>query len=288
MRMRTLFSHTTTLIAGIILAGLGTAASAWTGPQNTPPTCVEGQAGCDAPLNVGTGNQVKNGGLSVNALSVYGGSYVQGSLGVGVVNPAQALDVAGYINTSQGITFPTEPSSTFWMKNSSFTGGTTLFAGMGTANNSVINIIMDSDATTGIIRLGASSDPATAAITPYMVLQKGGNIGIGTPSPTQLLQVAGTIYSSSGGFKFPDGTTQTTAAPNGGGVSAVTTASCTTNSGAVIGFTCTVSCPASYYRSGCSGYSSGVTVITSAPSGTNACICSSGNNGNTCYAYCIK
>lgn len=42
-----------------------------------------------------------------------------------------------------------------------------------------------------------------------------GNIGINTPSPTQKLDVAGTIRSSSGGFMFPDGTTQTTATSRG-------------------------------------------------------------------------
>ena len=39
-----------------------------------------------------------------------------------------------------------------------------------------------------------------------------GNVGIGTPTPAQMLSVAGTIESTTGGFKFPDGTTQTTAA----------------------------------------------------------------------------
>ena len=39
-----------------------------------------------------------------------------------------------------------------------------------------------------------------------------GNVGIGTPTPAQMLSVAGTIESTAGGFKFPDGTTQTTAA----------------------------------------------------------------------------
>jgi hypothetical protein len=38
-----------------------------------------------------------------------------------------------------------------------------------------------------------------------------GKVGIGTPAPAQMLSVAGTIESTSGGFKFPDGTTQTTA-----------------------------------------------------------------------------
>ncbi len=44
----------------------------------------------------------------------------------------------------------------------------------------------------------------------------GGNVGIGTSNPGQKLSVVGTIESTSGGVKFPDGTIQTTATANHG------------------------------------------------------------------------
>ncbi|MBN1630358.1 MAG: hypothetical protein JW990_11385, partial [Thermoleophilia bacterium] len=45
----------------------------------------------------------------------------------------------------------------------------------------------------------------------------GGNVGIGTNYPSERLHVNGVIYSASGGFKFPDGTVQTTANGGSGG-----------------------------------------------------------------------
>lgn len=41
-----------------------------------------------------------------------------------------------------------------------------------------------------------------------------GRVGIGTAAPGEKLEVGGTISSTSGGFKFPDGTVQTTATAN--------------------------------------------------------------------------
>ena len=43
-----------------------------------------------------------------------------------------------------------------------------------------------------------------------------GNVGIGTDTPSEKFEVAGIIYSSIGGFKFPDGSVQTSAAVGGG------------------------------------------------------------------------
>lgn len=45
-----------------------------------------------------------------------------------------------------------------------------------------------------------------------------GNVGIGTASPNQKLSVTGIVESTSGGFKFPDGTVQASAAADPGNV----------------------------------------------------------------------
>jgi hypothetical protein len=90
-------------LIGIIMSAATSSLFAWTGPQNTPPNCVAGQTGCDTPLNVGSGSQVKNGNLSVNAFTATQNSTFYGNLGVGSSNaPTYPLDVAGSIRATGG------------------------------------------------------------------------------------------------------------------------------------------------------------------------------------------
>ena len=70
---------------------------AWTGPTATPPN-----GNVAAPINVGTTDQVKNAGLSVNALGVFGSEYIQNKLGINRVSPITALDVNGSIKIGSG------------------------------------------------------------------------------------------------------------------------------------------------------------------------------------------
>ncbi|MFH0981032.1 MAG: hypothetical protein V2A79_05785 [Planctomycetota bacterium] len=56
----------------------------------------------------------------------------------------------------------------------------------------------------------APNDPGTKV--PLVLQEFGGNVGVGTNAPTDPLTVNGVVRSLAGGFKFPDGTTQTTAA----------------------------------------------------------------------------
>jgi hypothetical protein len=51
--------------------------------------------------------------------------------------------------------------------------------------------------------------------TTRMTINASGDVGVGTTTPGYKLDVAGIVHSSSGGFRFPDGTVQTTAAAGG-------------------------------------------------------------------------
>lgn len=63
---------------------------------------------------------------------------------------------------------------------------------------------------------GYSLDAADGSPLDAVYVNNEGNVGIGTTSPGEKLSVAGTIESTSGGFKFPDGSVQTTAVSGGG------------------------------------------------------------------------
>ena len=73
--------------------------AAWTGPTQAPPG-----GNTSTPVHVGSTNQVKDGGLSLDALSVFGGGYFQGDVGVGVVTPKQKLDIEGGIEVGNTTT----------------------------------------------------------------------------------------------------------------------------------------------------------------------------------------
>ncbi len=80
--------------------------------------------------------------------------------------------------------------------------GTATFGGTGgSGGNMYGNIFYDHDNTAYLL------DPAS---TGYSLLVAG-KVGIGTTNPGQKPSVAGTIESTTGGFKFPDGTTQASA-----------------------------------------------------------------------------
>ncbi|MGI4864361.1 MAG: hypothetical protein ACRYFZ_10605 [Janthinobacterium lividum] len=68
---------------------------------------------------------------------------------------------------------------------------------------------LGSGALTNATALGAN---VTLTTSNTVVLGNGASVGIGTPAPSQKLEVAGQVFSNVGGFRFPDNTVQTTAA----------------------------------------------------------------------------
>ncbi len=71
--MKHTLSHIPTFILGAALFGFVGIVFAWTGPLQTAPN-----GNVSAPINVGITDQVKNAGLSVNSLAVFGNSILSG------------------------------------------------------------------------------------------------------------------------------------------------------------------------------------------------------------------
>lgn len=99
MQIKKLLIDNLGVTAGLLIAAtlVAYAQSSWSGPTADPPG-----NNTPAPLNVSLTDQLKDGGLGVGRLAVFGGGYIQEKLGVGVVPDAgtEKLDVrGGDINT---------------------------------------------------------------------------------------------------------------------------------------------------------------------------------------------
>lgn len=118
-----------------------------------------------------------------------------GHLGIGTTTPFAGLQIAtSSVNTLQNGTF-----GQFALTDTS-------------AGLNLKHWLFSSDS--GTFTLGTTSD-LFATGTPALTITLNQNFGIGSSSPAQKLSVNGIIYSGSGGFQFPDGTIQTTAAAGG-------------------------------------------------------------------------
>ena len=69
--------------------------------------------------------------------------------------------------------------------------------------------------TTGRLTKWVGQSNGQSFIGDSIIFEKNGLVGIGTDTPTSKLTVQGMIETTLGGYKFPDGTVQTTAADSG-------------------------------------------------------------------------
>ena len=142
-----------------------------------------------------------DGTTSVNVLR----ATTAGNVGIGTATPGQPLEVVG--NATQGIGLR---SGATWDHLYMYHDGLTAVVRAGGAD-------------TGLALQVGNGSSGTYGGQPYteaMRLLASGNVGIGTATPGQRLEVAGTIKVTgtvgTDGVIFPDGTKQTTAATGGG------------------------------------------------------------------------
>ena len=183
-----------------------TAVIADTGSRASALERTTGGAPTLQPLSVTPGRITKFSNSKTVEDSVMYEDAGTGSIGLGTTTPAARLHV--FNGTSPGVNVP----SSFAF----LTSGTGTVANRsGWADGNKVTYL----GTTGTLNYGEFStyDYGSSQGFNLVLNASGGNVGIGTTTPGEKLSVVGKIESTSGGFKFPDGTTQATAATSGGG-----------------------------------------------------------------------
>ncbi len=166
---------------------------------NTPSAKFEvyGTAGNNAIVNFAS---------STGASALY--ISPNGNVGIGITNPTSMLHI--YNNAAapkQTIEFGGDSMAYSEYKNSDGTLwiGKTRSTGNGLMTGELANAGVIVMPTNDALQFGTSD-------TPRLTILGGGNIGMGTTTPGSKLTVVGTIESTSGGIKFPNGSVQTVAA----------------------------------------------------------------------------
>jgi hypothetical protein len=194
------------------------------GSASAPPMSFAGDSGTGifssgaGSLNIATG-----GSPSVSVTS-------NGNVGIGTNTPVQKLDVessAGYSVIRAGSKVPGNGAFMESVNDLGPTVQVTMFGsasagqnfGLPRANLAMINTDTYSSATVSAFAIGSIETAPLILGTvnsERMRIDTAGNVGIGTSTPGTKLDVSGPVRSTTGGFIFPDGTVQGTAATGSG------------------------------------------------------------------------
>jgi len=172
---------TTGALLGFV--GVASALGTWTAPPSgTAPTCPSGYAGCDAPVNISASTQSKPGTLGLQGLLNIGSTVLNGTLKItGIGTPT-----AGRILQSD----PSGTGNVIWAAPpAAFTGVVTdaTLTGAGTSPSPLHVVGGGSGTVSGTTNYIAKFTSATAVGNSAMY-ESGGNIGIGTTTPGELVQ----------------------------------------------------------------------------------------------------
>jgi hypothetical protein len=209
-----------------------TLVTAWTGPSASPPN-----GNVAAPVNVGTTDQVKNGGLGVNSLAVFGNSLLGGSTGsnaylnfgptsgtngYGIRDNAGLLEFknfGGSWSSIQATVFNLVGGTGSWatsgtndihntntgnvgIKTSSPTAPLTVRQVNDTQGGGNAGLRVENTSGAGITQILTGGDNASYIFngvgSNYLMISSNGNVGIGMAGPGYKLHVAGDIYANGG------------------------------------------------------------------------------------------
>ncbi len=173
----------TGMVLGITLSifaiSLGVLATDWVGPTQAPPG-----GNLPAPLNSSSLAQIKDGALGIEGvLRAYSNLIVDGNVGIGTTVPNSPLHVSKAVSNLVSLAGHTDATLTAI----GFTGG----VGSGTYRSYIGQVLTLGG--TGEIVFGTGNNVTITNLTEKMRIDKDGNVGIGTASPTEKLDVNGNI-----------------------------------------------------------------------------------------------
>jgi len=175
------------IIIGAIVFSGASVILAWTGPTASPPN-----NNVAAPINVGTIDQIKNAGIGMNSLAVFGNAII--STVSGYLNFGPTVGSAGYGFRDNAGTMEFKNSGGIWRDLGS---SIQAYLSMG-----AVTLIKFSDGTTQTTAAsstgGGSGTSFWAASGNNIYNTNTANVGIGTTNPAAKLEVSGQVKITGG------------------------------------------------------------------------------------------
>lgn len=129
-----------------------------------------------------------------------------GKVGIATTNPQSTLDVSGVVKAKGGVVITETAPATPELQ---FNNGTQTWR-IGNPSSGTNNFQIQD----GTLGSALVIEPGSVGA---LRIDSAARVGVGTAAPATKLDVNGTVRSRSGGFQFPDGTVQATAATASGG-----------------------------------------------------------------------